>query len=104
MIRSTLLRALSGGAGSTLLSGCDRSSPPATPKVRLPRLGVLVPGEPRRYFEAFEEGLRAQGLVPGKTLLMDVRETSGDPTRAPALAAELVALDPDVIYAGIRAE
>jgi putative ABC transport system substrate-binding protein len=90
------------GVAASALAGCDRS--PSVPKARLPRLGVLIPGEPRRYVEAFEQGLIQQGLVPGSTIVMDVRASHGDPARAAALAAELVALRPDLIYAGIRAE
>ena len=104
--RRTFLRTLAALAGSataaTLVSGCDR--PPSAPKAKVQRLGLLVPGEPRRFAEAFHEGLRQQGYVPGENLLVDVRETKGDFSRAGPLAEEIVALSPDVIVAGVPAE
>jgi putative tryptophan/tyrosine transport system substrate-binding protein len=48
---------------------------------------------------AFLAGLRDFGYIPGKNLAVDVRHARGDFSRLPALAAELVALKPDVLVA-----
>ena len=65
----------------------------------LPRIGVLWPGGVSRYISAFNDGLRERGYVNGATVTVDIRATNGDFSRAPALAQELVALKPDVIFA-----
>jgi putative ABC transport system substrate-binding protein len=44
--------------------------------------------------------LRDLGYVEGRNLILDVRTANGDFSRLPHLAAELVALQPDVIAAG----
>lgn len=46
---------------------------------------------------AFLAGLQDFGYVPGKNLVVDVRHARGDHTRLPALAAELIALKPDIL-------
>jgi putative ABC transport system substrate-binding protein len=46
---------------------------------------------------AFTEGLRENGLVEGRNITIERRFLEGRADRAPALAAELVALDPDLI-------
>ncbi len=43
------------------------------------------------------EGLREHGYLPGQNLLIECRWTQGQAERAPALAAELVSLTPDLI-------
>jgi putative ABC transport system substrate-binding protein len=48
---------------------------------------------------AFRDGLRALGHIDGQTYRLEARYSEGNPTRLPALAAELVALKPDVIVA-----
>ncbi len=68
----------------------------------------LVQGIPRGTWQAFMEGLREYGYVPGQNLVIDCRWTEGRAEPAPALAAELVSLKPDLIVvagslAGIRA-
>jgi putative ABC transport system substrate-binding protein len=50
-------------------------------------------------WQAFMEGLREYGYLPGQNLLIECRNTAGQAERAPALAAELVSLKPDVIVA-----
>jgi putative ABC transport system substrate-binding protein len=54
------------------------------------------------------EGLREHGYLPGQNLLIECRWTGGRAEPAPALAAELVSLKPDLIVvhglvAGVRA-
>jgi putative ABC transport system substrate-binding protein len=52
-----------------------------------------------RFWQAFEEGLREHGYLEGQNLVLECRWTGGRDERAPALAAELVSLKPDLITA-----
>jgi putative ABC transport system substrate-binding protein len=55
------------------------------------------------YWQAFLEGLREYGYLPGQNLVIECRWTEGQAERAPALAAELVSLQPDLIVANTTA-
>ena len=55
------------------------------------------PSQPDPYWQALVEGLREHGYMPGQNLLIECRYTEGREERAPALAAELVSLKPDLI-------
>ena len=46
------------------------------------------------------EGLREHGYIPGQNVVIECRYTEGREERAPALAAELVSLTPDLLVAG----
>jgi putative ABC transport system substrate-binding protein len=48
--------------------------------------------------EGFRDGLKDFGYVEGKSVTFAVRAAQGDPTRLPALAAELVKESPDLLY------
>ena len=50
-------------------------------------------------YAAFVQGMRDLGYVEGKNLVIDGRFADGKPERTPALAAELMKLNPDVIVA-----
>ncbi len=50
-------------------------------------------------WQAFVEGLRDHGYTPGQNLVIECRWTQGQAERAPALAAELVSLTPDLLVA-----
>jgi len=84
---------------------------PAQQPAKIPRVGVLRPGNPPPgdfgQREAFERGLRALGWTPGTSILVEYRYGEGKPERLPGLAAELVRLPVDVIVAsaphGVRA-
>jgi putative ABC transport system substrate-binding protein len=71
---------------------------------KVPRVGVLSPGnpppgDPFRQAERFEAGLRELGWQPGKTVLIEYRYAEGRLDRLPAMAAELVSLPVDAIIA-----
>jgi len=70
---------------------------------KVPRIGYLnVPSladVPARY-EAFRQGLRELGYVEGKDIIIEYRYAQGKLERLPALAAELVSLNVDVIVSG----
>jgi ABC-type uncharacterized transport system substrate-binding protein len=63
--------------------------------------GLPTPASPTiaRYMEAMMEGLRERGYIEGQNLVIERRFTEGQDERAPALAAELVSLKPDLIIA-----
>jgi len=66
----------------------------------VPRVGVLVPfiGPATNLFsEVFRHGLRELGYVEGQSLTLEYRSAEGSYERLPALAAELVALQVDII-------
>ena len=66
---------------------------------------VQAQGKPRRigYLGGFEypaplrRGIDEKGWIEGKNLILDYRYFEGDNARIPALAAELVALNPDLL-------
>jgi putative tryptophan/tyrosine transport system substrate-binding protein len=67
---------------------------------KLPLLGVLVPyaNVPgSANMTAFADGLRMEGLSDGKTVRIMLRAAENDFARLPALAAELVAAQVDII-------
>jgi putative ABC transport system substrate-binding protein len=71
----------------------------AQPAGRVIKIGILSTVNPRTstFFEAMVQRLRELGHVEG--LVIEFRNAEGDVTRLPALAAELVRLNVDVILA-----
>src|SRR5262245_17243518 len=68
----------------------------------VPRLGVLLTSpvaEPNPYLEAFRQGLRERGWEEGRNLMVEYRYAERQFVRLPALAAELVRLPVDVLFA-----
>ena len=63
----------------------------------LPLVAVLTPRTFAPNADAFRRGLHELGYVEGQNIALEVRSAEGDYRRLPALAAELVALKPDVI-------
>ena len=73
----------------------------AQPLKNIPRIGVLELNSRERPTPAvpsFRKGLRDLGYVEGQNILIDYRYADGHADRFPALAAELVQLDPDVLW------
>jgi putative ABC transport system substrate-binding protein len=65
------------------------------------KVGLLwISAAPRvaHYVRQFKEGMRELGWVDGRTVFFAERYANSDMSRLPALAAELVALDVDVLY------
>jgi putative ABC transport system substrate-binding protein len=89
----------------TLLGGAAAAWPMAALAQQagsVPRIGVLWPGDappvsPR--MESFRQGLRASGFVDGQNIAIELRYAQGGPQQLPELAAELVRLKVDVIFA-----
>jgi ABC-type uncharacterized transport system substrate-binding protein len=72
------------------------------PASTMPRIGYLEFGSAASgtpYLEAFRQGLRDLGWVAGQNIAMEVRYAQGKHERLAALAAELVRLKVDVIFA-----
>ena len=72
---------------------------------------VQAQGKPRRigYLGGFEfpspnlrSGIGEKGWIEGKNLIVDYRYFEGHDERLPALAAELVALNPDLLICSAR--
>jgi len=89
-------------AGLGLLSGCGLA-PLGLQQTRIPRIGALrfVPGDP--FAVAFLGGLRDLGYIEGQTIAIEWRSAEGQPDRLSGLAAEMVALKPDIIVTATTA-
>jgi putative ABC transport system substrate-binding protein len=67
---------------------------------RVVRLGIICGARCEGTgYDALTEGLARLGWVEGRNLIVDKRGAGGEQDRLPALAAELVALKPDVLIA-----
>jgi putative ABC transport system substrate-binding protein len=68
--------------------------------MKIPRIGYQAAASPSvvaARIEAFRQGLRKLGYVEGKNIVIEYRYAEGKLDRLPALAAELVRLNVDVI-------
>ena len=88
--------------GSALLAAAPRFAAltHAQPPGKVYRVGVLGSTSPTAhgaFVDAFREGLRERGYVEGKNVSLEYRWAAGDYTRLPALAAELVRMNVDLI-------
>jgi putative ABC transport system substrate-binding protein len=94
MRRRDFVKVIGGTAGAWPLAAR------AQQRQRPARIGYLAATSPafhKPYGDAFREGLRDLGYVEGKNIIIEARFANGDNDVLPALAAELVGLDPDVI-------
>jgi putative ABC transport system substrate-binding protein len=68
---------------------------------KIARIGFLTlnMASAPHLLEAFRQGLRDLGYVEGRDLVIEYRDAEGKPERLSALAAQLVALKVDVIFA-----
>jgi putative tryptophan/tyrosine transport system substrate-binding protein len=68
---------------------------------RVTKVGILSTVNPRTtaFTEVMVQRLRELGYVEGQNLVIEFRNAKGDLTRLPALAAELVRLNVDIIVA-----
>jgi putative ABC transport system substrate-binding protein len=72
----------------------------AQPAVKVPRIGILVPGAPAaasHLTAAFTQGLREHGYVEGQNIVVERRFGDAKSERLSELAVELVRLKVDVI-------
>jgi putative ABC transport system substrate-binding protein len=80
--------------GKVYRIGLLRGGAPPAPENTSPQ---QCPIEGSANWQAFVEGLREYGYLPGQNLLIECRWAGGQAERARALAAELVSLQPDLI-------
>ena len=92
MRRRKLLRAVAGG----LCVAAVRTR--AQPAGRVPVVGFLFVGSMETLAQ-FRDAMRDFGHVEGRTYLIVPRSSEGRPEKLPGLAAELVRLNVDVLYA-----
>src|SRR5467141_814141 len=92
----------------TLIGGATAAWPLAArgqqPGERVRRIGVLLPAAPddaefQSWVGAFLQGLAQLGWITGRNIRIETRWTKFDAENARKYAAELVALQPDVILA-----
>jgi len=76
------------------------AAPRAQQPARIPRLGVLLYStrEEDPQARTLQQGLRDLGYIDGKNISIEYRFADRKPERLPGLAAELVALKPDVLF------
>jgi ABC-type uncharacterized transport system substrate-binding protein len=85
-------------AGALLTAPLAAEAQPAAKIARIGYLSGSLAAGPHLP-EAFRQGLRDLGYVEGRNLVIEYRDAEGKLERLPALAAELVALKVDVIFA-----
>src|SRR6266545_7247760 len=96
--RRTVLSIIVATALGILLTS---SAGAGQPSAKVAKVGVLRLGQGSpAVFEAFQGGLHALGYIEGDTLTFVIREAVGQEEALPKLAAELVQLQVDVIFAG----
>jgi putative ABC transport system substrate-binding protein len=76
-----------------------RFAPAVEDAGRIGFLGVNDPVATRDFIDAFRQGLRDLGYIEGKNIIVEYRWAEGKSDRLPKLAAELVGLKVDVIFA-----
>ena len=98
--RRRLIQGGLGLAGLGLVAGCGALPPLLQPRRKVPRLGFLSPTAPPgpASAQAFVQALRDLNYVEGETIVIEYRWAEEHEERLPTLAAELVALEVDVIY------
>ena len=80
---------------AALLVSPRRSWAQGTPR----RVGTLGNFQNLPILKVFDESLRGHGWIEGKNLIIEYRYFEGHAERMPTLAAELVALEPDLLIA-----
>jgi len=97
MKRREFITLIGGAAASPFAAKAQRAE-------RVRRIGVLMPGaaedpENKNRIAAFQQGLQELGWTDGRNVRIDYRWGRGDADRIRSTAVELVALEPDVIFA-----
>ncbi len=83
------------GAAVTVMPLAAYAQQPAVPRVGYVWGGVR--GTDLYYQTGFRQGLADLGYVVGRNLLLEERYADGEPERVPALIAELLTLNVDVL-------
>jgi ABC-type uncharacterized transport system substrate-binding protein len=96
MHRRAFLGTLAGGLLAAPLAA-EAQQPAKTPRIGV--LGAGSASDTALRFEAFRQGLRERGWVEGQNVVLEYRWGDGRYDRLADLAAELVRLKVDVIFA-----
>ena len=96
MRRREFLGVLGGAAAVWPLAARAQQPVGNVPRIGLLWPGASVPASPR--MELFRRGLREQGYVDGRNVVIELRYAQGGPQQLPDLAAELVRMNVDVIW------
>jgi putative ABC transport system substrate-binding protein len=96
--RRKFLATLGGAAAWPLAARAQQTG-------KIHRVGVLFAGSGEGSVpdEAFRSGLRERGYIEGQNISVEFRTAAGKYDDLPRLATELVALNPDVIFAPAEA-
>ena len=79
------------------LTACEEVAQ-AQQRTKIARIGFLFVGsKDQPHLDSFHQGLHELGYVDGKDISIDYRYAKGNSDALPVLAAELVALNVDVI-------
>ncbi len=87
---------------ASLLLAPSASAQPARKPVRIGVLSSAAPEARQHFWAKFKEGMASHGWVEGRDLAYSYRYSHGDPSRFDALAKELVAEKPDLVFAGTQ--
>ena len=87
-------------AVSVLVVFGDPDAQPTTKRARIGYLSSASPAATKHFVEAFRQALAELQWIEGQNLTIEYRFAEGKHDRLPALAAELIGLNPDVIVAG----
>ena len=92
--RRAFVRLLGGAAAWPLVARAQQSA-------KIARLGILLFSTPQAdpQMAAVHHALRDLGYIEGHNLVIEYRYAEGRPDRLPELAADLVRVKPDVIFA-----
>ena len=96
MRRREFLGVLGGAAAFWPLAARTQQPVEKVPRIGLLWPGASVPASPR--MELFRRGLRQQGYVDGRNVVIELRYAQGGPQQLPDLAADLVRTNVDVIW------
>src|SRR6478609_6339220 len=97
MRRRDFITLLGGAAAAWPLAA--RAQQPAGRVYRIGYQSIALREQTLHLTKAFEDGLRSLGYRVGENVAIEYRFADGQMERLPALAAELVRLDADVIVA-----
>jgi putative ABC transport system substrate-binding protein len=93
--RRFLLTSVAGALAAPLAAGAQQAEKIA----RIGYLAIDLRAANPRFRESFRQGLRDLGYVEGRNVVIEYGDAEGKSERLPALAAELVALKVDVLFA-----
>jgi putative ABC transport system substrate-binding protein len=96
MRRRQFITTLGGALATWPLAARAQQPSGNVPRIGLLWPGVSVPASPR--MESFRRGLREQGYVDGRNVIIELRYSREGPQRLAELAAELVGMNVDVIW------